>query len=185
MFFYVEIRDSKIVSKGEVSQPFKLSVLYREVSGALYNSIGKIPCSFVEVDGEIVSIEYIEPFVDLIVELQNAKVAKIIELNTACNQTILNGFSSTCMGTEHQYKFDMEYQGNITQQGVMLTLDPTIETVIWPTSDAGVIPHTREQFIQLCKDAQNWKATNIYRYFELKAQVEACTVIADVEAFVW
>ena len=117
--------------------------------------------------------------------LQEYQQNKIIELNTLCNQTILNGFSSTCTGIEHQYKFDMEYQGNITQQGVMLTMDPTIETVMWPTSDAGVLSHTREQFIQLCKDAQAWKATNIYRYFELKAQVEACTVIADVEAFVW
>lgn len=109
---------------------------------------------------------------------------KILQLNTACNQTILAGFSSSCTGVEYQYKFDMEYQGNFAQQGVMLSLDPTIETVMWPTN-VGVIPHMREQFIALCKDAQNWKAINVYRYFEMKAQVEACTEIADVEAFVW
>ena len=119
------------------------------------------------------------------ITLQDYQRNKIYELNTACNQTILDGFSSSCTGTEHEYKFDMEYQGNITQQGVMLTLDPTIAVVPWPTKDAGVIPHSREQFIQLCKDAQDWKGTNIYRYFGMKAQVEACTEIADVGTFVW
>jgi len=116
--------------------------------------------------------------------LEQIKQQKILELNTACNQTILGGFPSSCTGVEYQYKFDMEYQGNFAQQGVMLSLDPTIETVMWPTS-VGVIPHTREQFIQLCKDAQGWKATNVYRYFGMKAQVEACTEIADVEQFAW
>lgn len=117
--------------------------------------------------------------------LEQVKEQKILELNTACNQEILNGFPSSCTGIEHQYKFDMEYQGNFAQQGVMLSLDATLETVPWPTSDAGMIVHTREQFIQLCKDAQAWKATNLYRYFGLKAQVEACETIEAVEAFVW
>jgi hypothetical protein len=119
------------------------------------------------------------------IALQEIKENKIIELNTLCNQEILGGFPSSATGTEHQYKFDMEYQGNFSQQGVMLTLDPTIETVMWPTSDAGVIPHTREQFIQLCKDAQNWKGTNIYRYFAMKAQIEATTTPEEVALFVW
>jgi len=116
--------------------------------------------------------------------LEQVKEQKILELNTACNQDILNGFPSSCTGVEHQYKFDMEYQGNFAQQGVMLSLDPTIDTVPWPTSDAGMVVHTREQFIQLCKDAQTWKGTNLYRYFDLKEQVEACTEISQVEAFV-
>lgn len=120
-----------------------------------------------------------------ILTLPEVQQQKILELNTSCNQTILGGFPSSCSGVEHQYKFDMEYQGNITQQGVMLTLDPTITVVMWPTSDTGVLPHTREQFIQLCKEAQDWKGTNIYRYFGLKAQVEACTEIEEVEALVW
>jgi len=122
---------------------------------------------------------------DIKYSLQNAKEVKILELNTACNQTILGGFVSDCTDEEHFYKFDMEYQGNFAQQGVMLSLDPTIATVIWPTSDSGVLPHSREEFIQLCKDAQDWKATNIYRYFGLKAHVEACTEISQVSEFVW
>lgn len=112
---------------------------------------------------------------------------KVYQLNTACNQTILNGFSSSVTGTLHQYKFNMEYQANITQEGTMLALDPTITTVDWPTVDAGVIPHTRDQFIQLCKDSKTFKETNIYRYFALKAQVLASTIttIDQVNAINW
>ncbi len=119
------------------------------------------------------------------VELQLAKDAKILELNTLCNQLILGGFISDATGTEHQYKFDMEYQGNFSQQGVMLSLDPTAAAVPWPTRDAGVLVHTREQFIQLCKDAQEWKATNTYRYFDLKAQIQAAGTIDLVNLFTW
>ena len=121
---------------------------------------------------------------DLVVELQNAKDGKIIELNFLCNQMILGGFSSNCCNVEgYQYKFDMEYQGNFAQQGVMLSLDPTIEVVMWPTN-IGVIPHTREEFIRLCKDAQDWKSNNIYRYFGLKIQVETCTEIEQINNIV-
>ena len=110
---------------------------------------------------------------------------KILELNTACNILILSGFKSSATGVEHQYKFDMEYQANFAQQGVMLSLDPTQDTVMWPTSEAGVILHTREQFISLAKDAQAWKAVNTYRYFGLKAQVEACENVDAVQEITW
>lgn len=117
--------------------------------------------------------------------LEDYRQNKIYEINRVCNQMILGGFLSSCTGLEHQYKFDMEYQGNFAQQGVMLSLDPAITTVLWPTSDAGVIPHTREQYIQLCKDAQAWKSTNTYRYFTMKAQIQAAGTIDLVNAFTW
>jgi len=117
--------------------------------------------------------------------LEQAKEQKILELNTDCNQLILNGFPSTCTGVEHQYKFDMEYQANFSQQGVMVALDPTMTSVLWPTSDAGVLSHTREQFIQLCNDAQTWKSTNTYRYFELKAQVMSLDSIDAINLVAW
>jgi len=116
--------------------------------------------------------------------LSEAQQQKILELNTACNQDILNGFSSSCAGVEHQYKFDLEYQANMNQKATMFLLTNATETK-WPTKDAGVVIHGREQFIQLCVDAETIKEDKIYRYFVMKAQVEACAEIEDVEAFVW
>jgi len=142
----------------------------------------------IETDESDFRLENINSVVTVVKnQLSLAKIqqAKIAELNTTCNQIILGGFPSFATGTEHQYKFDMEYQANFSQQGVMLSLDPTISTVLWPTSDAGVIPHSREQFVKLCQDAQAWKATNTYRYFDLKAQVTSCETVDAVNAISW
>ena len=119
--------------------------------------------------------------------LQQAQQAKILALNSYCNQLIQSGFPSSATGVSHQYKFDMEYQGNMSQDGTMLALDPTIDSVPWPTINAGVVPHTRDQFIQLCKDAKTWKDTNVYHYFALKAQVLAVTTttVDQVNAINW
>lgn len=61
MFYFIETEGNKIVSKSESSQSFELPEGYREIEGSLYDSIGAMPCSFSEVDGETVSIEFIEP----------------------------------------------------------------------------------------------------------------------------
>ena len=110
---------------------------------------------------------------------------KIYELNVACNDAILGGFTSTATGVSHQYKFDMEYQANLNQELTMALADLSIATVNWPTKDAGVLVHNRLQFIQLCKDSKTFKETNIYRYFGLKAQVMSSTTITQVSAFIW
>jgi len=61
MFYFVEVEGSKIVSKNESSQSFELSEEYKEVVKIIFDSIGAIPCSFTELNGEITSVEYIEP----------------------------------------------------------------------------------------------------------------------------
>ena len=124
------------------------------------------------------------PVQDSKVILEEQK-SKIEEINIACNLDILNGFSSTCTGVEHQYKFDMEYQNNINQQASILNLDQTIELVYWPTKDAGVVEHTREQFINLLKDANNFKSEELYRYFTMKADILAMISLEQVRQVVW
>lgn len=125
------------------------------------------------------------PPIDTPVTLQDYQTNKIYELNTACNQDILSGFTSEATGIAHQYKFNKDYQDNIAQDGMMLALDPTITSIDWPTKDAGVVTHTRSQFIQLCKDAKVFKDNNMYRYFGLKAQVLATTTVDQVSVFSW
>jgi len=119
--------------------------------------------------------------------LSEIQQQKILELNIACNQDILNGFPSFCTGVEHQYNFDLEYQANMNQRATMFLLKPTMVETWWPTKDMGVITHTREQFVQLCEDAERTKDEKIFRYFEMKAQILAPTITTaeQVETFVW
>jgi len=59
--YFISTSDNKITSKNEISDLLELPEGYREITKELYDSIGVIPCSFTEVNGEITSIEYIEP----------------------------------------------------------------------------------------------------------------------------
>jgi len=119
--------------------------------------------------------------------LEQVQQQKIIELNIACNQDILNGFSSSCTSVEHQYKFDEEYQANMNQRATMFLLKPTMTETWWPTKDEGVVTHTREQFVKLCEDAERVKDEKIFRYFDMKTQILAPTIttVEQIEVFVW
>jgi len=125
--------------------------------------------------------------IDQEVELQNAKENKIIELNNACNQVILGGFVSNCLGgVEHQYKFDMEYQQNMSDAMLSFMVDTSITSIDWPTKDVGVQTHTKAQFMQLFEEAKIFKTNNIYRYFDFKLRViPALETVNDVNLIVW
>jgi len=59
--YFISTNENKITSKNSISGISELPNGYREITKELYDSIGVIPCSFTEVEGEIASIEYIEP----------------------------------------------------------------------------------------------------------------------------
>lgn len=121
-------------------------------------------------------------------ELQNywivhLKNEKKIELNEMCEKEILSGFSSSTNG--HQYQFDYKDQENIGQQLTLLLLDPSIENVDWKTEDAGVVTHTRQEFIGIAQDADLHKRGNINKYWTKIAELEATTTEAEIEAIQW
>jgi hypothetical protein len=110
---------------------------------------------------------------------------KIDELNNKCNETILSGFSSNCLGTDHTYQFDYDAQANLTGQLALMNADSTISSVLWKTTDAGVLSHSKEQFLQLVHDAFNFKNSQIGKYWNLKSQVLSATTEDVVKSIVW
>jgi hypothetical protein len=110
---------------------------------------------------------------------------KMNELNQACNGAILAGFSSACLGTSHTYQFSYDDQLNLNGQLTLINADPTITTLQWKTMDAGVLEHSRDQFIALCKDAIAFKQSQIQKYWSLKAQVLAATTEDQIDAITW
>lgn len=110
---------------------------------------------------------------------------KIAQLKKACAQTILAGFTSAASGTAHTYGFDEKDQRNMTEQLSILLLDTTISSITWKTLDAGIITLTRDQFFQLCKDANAFKRSNIERYWNLVSQVQAATTEDQINAINW
>ena len=113
------------------------------------------------------------------------KETKIEEINLACNQDILIGFKSSCTGVEHEYKFTEEWQTNLNRQMNSLLLNNSIEFVNWTTKDLGVIIHTKEQFIKLYQDSQEFIDSKMSRYYSMKEQIMNCQSIDDIKLINW
>lgn len=65
MLYFVDISGDKIIAKTKFSKDdLELESNQVKISEEMYNSIGSIPCSFTESNGEITDIEYIEPVPD-------------------------------------------------------------------------------------------------------------------------
>jgi hypothetical protein len=123
---------------------------------------------------------------NMIDSLQVQKDNKLNELNKVCNQSISKGFYSSVLGEEHFYRFNLEEdQINFNQQATMLLLNASVTSVYWKTEDAGILLHSREQFLQLLDDASNHKQNNIDYYWQLKNQVLNATTIEEVNSIVW
>lgn len=114
--------------------------------------------------------------------IKHLKKAKLAELNEACQSAIYGGFTG---GNGHQYQFEEKDQGNIGQQLTLLLLDDTISSIQWKTKDAGIVVHTRNEFIALANDANNHKRGNMGKYWTLEAQVNASTTESEINSIVW
>lgn len=112
----------------------------------------------------------------------HCKQDRISQLGYDCQNTIYSGFTGT---NGHQYQFEDKDQANLTQQMLFLVNDPTIMSVSWKTLDVGVISHTRDEFLQVCKDANNFKSSNFGKYWTLEAQVNSATTEDEINAIVW
>lgn len=117
--------------------------------------------------------------------LAGQKQTKIDELNAVCNAFILSGFTSSALGDPHDYDFDYEAQINLA--GMMNAISAGIApaTITWKTKNAGSIDHDHAQFTQLYADGLTFKNTQIGKYWILKAQVQAATTEAEIDAIVW
>lgn len=116
--------------------------------------------------------------------LEHYKQDKISELNEACEETILAGFY--CEATGHYYEFSAYDQMNFTQQYIRLMANPNEAGPIrWKTEDAGVIEHTREEFLAVCDAAEVHKRGNIEHYWKLKERVGQATTFEEVNAIHW
>jgi len=117
--------------------------------------------------------------------LLRIKENKIMELSTECNQTILNGFYSSCRGFEEKFSFSALDQTNIMGYISMLSADATIP-IIWKSANENLCtPFTAEQMIQLAKDALTHKQIYIYKFEVLRNQVMNCLDIESVGVITW
>lgn len=117
------------------------------------------------------------------VSLAELQGAKIDQLNETCEKAILAGFTSDA--TKHSYTFSQYDQLNFTQQMLLIISDATITSVEWKTADAGTVTLTREEFLEVCKEAEAHKRSKLVAYWNCKSQVLATTTKDQVDAIAW
>lgn len=121
-----------------------------------------------------------KPFEEI---LQHKKEQKDSELESACNDAILNGFTSVATGFE--YEFDMEDQSNFAQQMIMLLKNPALDSVQWKTKNAGIQVHTRDQFIAVVDESEIHKRNQIGKLWHLRQSIATATTLEELNTIKW
>jgi len=128
--------------------------------------------------------------VDSNLVLEQRKKEKIEELDKNCEETILGGFIIPPDTTytnliDNYYGFDQYDQLNFNLQMTYLSEISPDEPIYWKTKNRGVLPHTIDEFKEVCRYAAQHKRGNIEKYWSLKEQVQNAATIEEVEAIVW
>jgi hypothetical protein len=112
--------------------------------------------------------------------LDFTKQVKERELKDQTEINILKGFTGT---NGHIFDFDYKDQNNINQQLSLLLLDTERTSVDWRTRDVGILTFTRDEFIQICRDAENWKRTNIGLCWQRIAEMQQLENVEQIKKF--
>jgi hypothetical protein len=130
---------------------------------------------------------------DVIVQehLKQAKDAKDKELNLACQQSILSGFTHVIGGITYWFSYDYEAQGNF-RDGRDILKDGILPEVPWTVRVGGKdgeydrIQVNMEIMNELTLAIMNHKMGNIGEYRDvLMPRVKMATTIQEVEAVTW
>ncbi|OCT10989.1 hypothetical protein A8709_04610 [Paenibacillus pectinilyticus] len=116
--------------------------------------------------------------------LNDVRSSHINKLNAACNTSILEGFTSSALGTDNTY--DFEYHDQINLEGMLNAISAGIitENIIWKASGVPQ-PHNFEQFKVLYADGLAHKNANINKYWELKAEAISANNAEDIVSIMW
>jgi len=118
------------------------------------------------------------------------KKEKIEELKAKCRETIYGGFTippettyTNLIGNE--YGFDQEDQDNFCQQMLFIAEISPDEPIYWKTKNKGPLPHTIDEFKEVCRWAEQHKRSNIHKCWDLQTQVQNATTIEEIESITW
>lgn len=120
-------------------------------------------------------------------ELADAKIMKINELDTACNNDILSGFVCNIKGEDREFGFNINDQMNLTGKLTMLNANPNIGTVIWKCNglEGQLDSYTRAEFNQICLSADETKTLKIGKFWQKKNLVLNATTKEEIDEIIW
>lgn len=113
------------------------------------------------------------------------KTQKKSELQAQRDTAVYSGFTSSALGTSHQYLSDPTSMAYYMATMLRFTNDPTFSSINWWTIDAGYLAHTKAQFIQLFNDAHQFGLDQDEQLAKLNADVDAAKTPDAINAITW
>ncbi|MGO5676936.1 DUF4376 domain-containing protein [Bacillus subtilis] len=109
--------------------------------------------------------------------LQHHKNLKNDLLSEACEEEIIKGFTAS---NGHVYRTNRDDQVNMIGQKGILDDTDSAEPIKWRTEDAGWIDHTKDEWLQVYKEAFDFKKSTLLKYASLKDQVNNATTHDEI-----
>lgn len=109
--------------------------------------------------------------------LQHHKNLKNDLLSEACEEEIIKGFTAS---NGHVYRTNRDDQVNMIGQKDILDDTDSAEPIKWRTEDAGWIDHTKDEWLQIYKEAFDFRKSTLLKYASLKDQVNNATTHDEI-----
>ncbi|MGN8501025.1 hypothetical protein ACR9L1_07925 [Helicobacter pylori] len=128
--------------------------------------------------------QVLEKLKEIVVKTKKQELEK--EINAICKAKITKDFTSEVLGSLHAYDLELEDQANL-QALVIAGVDSVFRCA--EVSNNGVVgnktckKHTKTQFLQLAKEALNFKQKLIIFYGREKERLNAINSLEELEKF--
>ena len=136
-----------------------------------------------DADGTPIAVDPVS-----LMTLSQVSAAQTIKISTACGASLIAGFTSSALGTEHAYPSQDDDQRNLQSAGsAAATASSTWATPIWCASNDAwsFTPHTAAQVQQVNADWLAYRVATQQKYAALIAKINAATSIEEVQAIDW
>jgi hypothetical protein len=180
MKIFLDVDELTNVVKGWGSSPISNNPIEIEIED-YHEFIFEPICElYTYVDGELIKNDESV--------LKMARDRKSMELNNACNNSILAGFKHNIGGIEYHFSFDQEAQMNF--QGVKEVLsDDIVSEIMWTVRKNGEytrIPINKAIMNELTIAILLHKDSNISKYRDfLMPLVNSATTVEEINAIKW
>lgn len=167
---------------------------YKDQNNKLYAYEDNAPKAFVDAKIEelgLVKITDAEFDILRSPTLEVLREKKTNEINAACGSQIIQGFTSDALGSIKHYQGEQIDQLNligVVAGGIDDMFKCGTEDASFATN--GIIawayePHTIAQLTQVLNDGKAYKQTLLQKAYTLKAEIEAASIVDEVNAIAW
>lgn len=113
--------------------------------------------------------------------LESCKADKVSYFKEYCEIKIVEGFTAS---NGHFYRTNRDDQTNMIGQKDDLT-DTPVDVVYWKTENAGYVAHSKEEWLQIYKEAFMHKKAILFKYDTIKRKISLAKTLDEVMLISW